>query len=378
MAGAIPLERALLGGLGALFLAAPAAAQGTADDDGLTESVPARVLEVGLLRAVYLDLLGRPPFLAERETWRGRQLADLLNELVDTREFWERWTDEQLYYFLLIDNFRPRSERVVAIPEDLRSERIGVKEAIHRIVLSSSFDQRNPGPDTFVTVVMEQLLGITVQKSPRDLEIGKKLYDGGSGNFLGHKGNSQADVVKISIDDKRFLRELIEREYQRLLRREPNGRDAARWASELKRDPYAFGDFVKNWILSPAYEERLAEKIVQPNRLYVRTMYVDLVDRLPDKEEERRMRGALDGLSDPGPLRSVLARLLLDSGTARIPPKGEIEDPTAWVAGLFERLLGRAVRPEELKSFVTAFHDDACSPSTVVYAIVSHPEYHAF
>ena len=33
---------------------------------------------------------------------------------------------------------------------------------------------------------------------------------------------------------------------------------------------------------------------------------------------------------------------------------------------------------EELRVFVTAYHDPACSPATVLYAIVSHPEYHRY
>jgi hypothetical protein len=42
---------------------------------------------------------------------------------------------------------------------------------------------------------------------------------------------------------------------------------------------------------------------------------------------------------------------------------------------MFSRFLGRPASAEELSVFVTAFHDPACRPTTVVYAIVSHPEY---
>ena len=69
--------------------------------------------------------------------------------------FWRAWLEEQLYYFLLVDNFRPTSQRVLDAPGDLSKGKIGAREALHRIVLSASFDRRNPGPDTFVTVVME-------------------------------------------------------------------------------------------------------------------------------------------------------------------------------------------------------------------------------
>jgi hypothetical protein len=70
--------------------------------------------------------------------------------------------------------------------------------------------------------------------------------------------------------------------------------------------------------------------------------------------------------------------LLIDSGKVPLPERDEIEDPTSWVADLFLRLLGREASQEELRVFVTAFHDPACRPSTVVYALVSHPEYHRF
>jgi len=343
-----------------------------------TESAPSRPLDTAALRAVYLDLLARPPFLDERERWLGADRAALVDELLAGRELWERWTEEQLYYFLLIDNFRPHSDRVLAIPEGLQERRLGVREAIHHIALSPSFDRRNPGPDTFVTVVMEQMLGITVQKQPRELEIGKRLYDGQDGVFLGERGSSQADVVRIAIEDEGFLVELLRREHERLLRAEASRRDLKGWARELDSNPRGYADVVRGWMLSEDYERRLGEKKLQPNRLYVRTMYVDLMDRLPDPDEERRLRGALDGLSDPGPLRAVLARLLLDSGKTTVPDKAEIRDATTWVGGLFERLLGRPAADDELKTFVTAFHDPACRPTTVVYAIVSHPEYHRY
>jgi hypothetical protein len=335
-------------------------------------------LDAGVLRAVHQDLLGRPPYAAEREAWLGRPLPELLDELLRGREVWEHWTDEQLYYFLLVDNFRPEQDRILALPLELFERRIGVREAIHRIALSSSFDQRNPGPDTFVTVVMEQLLHITVQDEARELELGKALYDGKPGVFLGQSGRSQADVVRIALEAPRFLVELLRREHRRLLRAEPAPKELAAWARALEADPLAYPSLLRGWILGPGYGRRLAEKIVQPNRLYVRSMYVDLFERLPDSEEERRMRSALDALSDPGPLRSVLARLLLESGSPAAPAKEAIGDPAAWVGGLFERLLGRPAEERELAACVTALHDPACRTATVVYALVSHPEYQTY
>lgn len=353
------------------------------DDRPADDVAGAAPLDAARLRAVWLDLFGRPPYLAERQSWLGRPIDDLLDEVASPEspyalELWEHWLEEQLYYFFLIDNFRPATERVLALPGQLAEGSIGVRDAVHRIVLSSAFDLRNPGADTFVTVVMEQLLGVVVQDDPRELEIGKALYDGRRGRFLGEMGESQSDVVRIAMADERFLRRFVAREHERLLRAEVRGRQLGEWAQRIEDDPYAHGALLASWLASPAYDARVAAPIVQPNRLFVRTLYVDLLDRLPDADESRRLRDALDGLSDPGPLRSILARLLLDSGEVAVPRKGEIDDPRAWIGALFERLLGRQATEEELDAFAEAFEDPACRPETVLYAIVSHPEYHQF
>lgn len=346
--------------------------------DGETRAVPADVLDDRRLRAAFLDLFGRPPFRSEREEWRGRGLRELLDEAFGREDFWSNWLDDELYYFLLIDNFRPRSERVMALPAELAAGRIDVRDAIHRILLCPSFDLRNPGADTFVTVVMEQILGLTVQKNARVLEIGKKVYDGGQGTFLGVRGSSQSDVVRIAIEDDRFAQVFLAREYRRILRAEAPRRELSRWSGRLRRDPHEYTAILKEWMTSEAYQVRLRERVLEPNRMFVAALFVDLLDRLPAPDEARRMRAALDGLSDPGPLRSVLARLVIDSGQAALPAKDAIPDPTAWVDGLFRRLLGRPASPDELKAFVTAFHEPATRPETLVYAILSHPEYHHY
>jgi hypothetical protein len=345
------------------------------DDDLQTEAVPAYVLDARRLRTAFLDLYGRPPFTDERRVWEGRGMSELLDVALRDPAFWQNWFDEELYYFLLIENFRPTSERVLSVPEALAEGGLCVRDALHRIVISASFDRRNPGNDTFVTVVMEQLLGLTVQKVPRELEIGKRLYDGGQGNFLGRAGSSQADVVRIAIEDRRMLQQFLKRECGRILRREATGRELAQWSRRVGKSGQEYNGLLRDWFLSEDYDQRLATRAAQPNRIFIRSLFVDLIDRLPGEDESRRMRNALDGLADAGPLRSVIARLLIDSGRAAIPEKANITDPTRWITSLFERYLGRAPLPEETAVFAGAFHAPECRPATIVYALVSHPEY---
>lgn len=352
-------------------LALGLAAHPSSQDDG---HLPAQPVP-GHLRTVCLDLIGRPPYPAEVEHWAGRTRSDVVREILAGEEFWSHWLDEQLYYFLLIDNFRPETGGVTELPALLAGGEIGVIEALHRICLSSSFDRRNPGPDTFVTVVMEQLLGITVQKNTRELEIGKKMYDGASGKFLGKAGSSQADVVKIAIADERAPGYFLAREYARLVRSEPAAQDLVSWSRQLTAEPGSFSALVATWLDSPVYERRLSQRAPLTNRLFVRALFVDLLGRLPGSEEGQRLRSALDGMADARPLRSLFARLLIDSGKVALPERAQISDPQSWISGNLERLLGRPALPTEISEFLAAFRDPACRPATVLYAIVSHPAY---
>lgn len=359
-------------------MSTPLAARQETAQGARTVARPALELDDGFLRSAFCDLYGRPPLAAERERWLGQGFHALLDELLGSAEFWRTWFDDELYHLLLIDNFAPASERVASIPADLEAGRLDVREAVHRIALSAGFDRRNPGADTFVTVVMEQLGGMQVQKNARELEIGKTLYDGAPGTFLGRSGRSQADVVEIVVQSRDFARTFLAVEYERFVHAPPEARELASWANELHRDPRSYLDLVRGWLLSDAYARRLASEVPMPNRLFVRALFVDLMDRPPSEDEAEPLREALDGLSDSKPLRSILVRLLLDSGEVELPRKESIEDPTAWVAGLFRRLLGREATTQELARFVETFHDPACRTQTVLYALISSPEYHVF
>jgi len=346
--------------------------------DPRTEALPARPLDRRLLRALFLDLLGRPPLRAELERWLGAGLDELLDDVLGSLELRRHWLDEELYFFLLIDNFRPGSERVRAIPEELHEGRLDVRQALHRIALSPSFDLRNPGADTFVTVVMEQICGLRVQRMARELEIGKRIYDGGAGVFLGERGSSQSDIVRIAIESRAAARTFVAREYERYVHVGPPEKELAAWSRAFHRDPRVYLELLRGWLSSDAYRERLARPIPHSNRLFVRSIFVDLLDRPPSAEESEPLREALDGLSDSGPLRSILVRLMLDSGRATLPERAAIDDRPEFVRALFLRLLRRGPRASELATFVAALDDPTCRTETVVLAIVSHPEYQRY
>ncbi len=332
-------------------------------------------LDLRGLRSLHLDLLGRPPFRAEVEERRGSSLQEVATRIVGTLEFWRAWLDEQLFFFLLIDNFTPHSERILEVPEALSERRLDVREAIHRICLSPSFELRNPGADTFVTVVMEQLLGIEVQKSARELELGKGAYDGRSVRFLGKAASSQADVVRIAMEDSGFAVHFLRREYERLVHSTADTKELARQARAFSQEPGIFPSLVRNWLESDAYRERLTKRFPQPNRMFVNALFVDVLDRRPTADETEALREALDGLADAAPLRSVVARTLIDGPLTELPAKEEIAEPAAWIASCFERLLGRLPEPSESTAFAEAWKSSDCRPQTVLYALASSHEY---
>lgn len=348
------------------------------DDDLRTLAAPARALDHRGLRGVFFDLVGRPPYAAEAEAWHGKALHELVDHLLGEPETWEHWWEEQLYYFLLVDTFRPADESLAEVPGKIAAGRLSVRDGLHRIALCSSFDLRNPGADTFVTVVMEQFCGLTVQERERELELGKKAYDGGEVRFLGQPAKTQSDVVRACVEHEDGAKHVVLREYRRLVRAEPDRRDLRAWTRSLHRDPFAFRDLVREWLLSDAYGARLESSAPKPNRLFVRGLYVDLLDRVPTRDEVEPMRYALDGLADSRPLRSVIVRLLLDSGDVPLPAESGLEDPGAWITGRFERFLGRAPDAAELEAFVSILADVDCHPSTMAYALLTSAEYHLY
>lgn len=333
------------------------------------------------IRRVHFDLLGRPPSESELlvAAAEGRDAA--VSRLLASEEFAAEWYEGELYYFLLIDHFRPASGRFSSLPRRLERGEITFPDAVREIVSSQSFAARNPGPDTFVTVVLEQLNGLRVQDEPKTLEAGKRLYDGYEGTLFGRKGRSQSDVVKIAAGEPSFRKRFVER-LAALFFDEPlppAERDAA--AERLSADPDATREIAAGWILSERYAASAAARArKKTDRQYVRSLYADLVRRSPTYEEMRDLRNAFQSLADAEPLRAVVARLVCDSRKAVFPQpeKEAIGDPERFVRGEFARLLGRQPTAAEASAFAAAWADPACTPRAVVKALVTLPEYQTY
>ena len=207
-------------------------------------------------RALFFDLRGRGPTPSEMEAALKTEPAELVDRMLADPAVWEAWLDRELYYYLLIDRFRPVSDRVKALPGRLAFGACTVRDATREIVVSTEFNQRNPGPDTFVTVVLEQLLGMVVQQKPKVLEAGKRLYDGKTERFLGQVGRNQSDVLRIVLDQKEFADHFIARQYGQVFGTPIPKEFLAMEGPRFQADPAAFPAMLREWVLSEPYRAR--------------------------------------------------------------------------------------------------------------------------
>ena len=326
------------------------------------------------VRALYLDLLGRTPDRDELELAQASAPGVLASHLVGTREFWEHWYEDELYFFLLIDAARPaEGQQGDDPPARLAAGELTMPAAVREIVTGQAFNRANPGNDTFASVVLEQLLGVNVQEKTAQLAAGRRMYDGARATLFGEDGSSQADLVAIVTRQPAFLDRLVERQYRRLVGRQPAPAEVSAGARLLAEQPGDFPALVRQWVLSPAYAARLGTLRTKTDVQFIRGLYVDLLDRRPAPDELQRLRGALSVMADAAPLRSVIARALLGEHQEAVPSRAA--DKGVFVTDSFLHYLGREPSAQERSDFTSAMADPECSPAAVVQAIVTHWEY---
>ena len=342
-----------------------------------------------LIRALYLDLYGRTPTEEEVRTMASLSLDKRVDHMLGDRATWKHWLDEENFYFLLIDRFRPVSDRVVALPEQMQNGAISYRDAHRTIALSTEFNARNPGNDTYVTVVLEQFLGIEVQSKKRLLEAAKKMYDGKPSKIFRTKGTNQSDVVQISLNQPGYTAMFMRRMEDRYIGYPLPDEEHEKWVTFLNENPNEFRKVLREWLLSEHYTSPSRPPKSKTDHQFIRSLFVDLLNRPPAREEFRNMRNALQALADPAPLRGVLAKVILDSGAVVPPavydaeaggkPAGATDDGSRAVRSatleLFQRLLGRDPSPAELDAFTKILQEDGATWRTAALALLTSPHY---
>jgi hypothetical protein len=332
-----------------------------------------------LIRRAFLDLKWRTPRVDEFRRWYDVPHEKLIDALLADPEVWNAWYEQQLFYFLLLDRFRPKQGRVTTIPERLAKNEIPVPIALREVIASTYFNDRNPGNDTFCTVVLEQCCGLVVQerKNLRTLNDSKKMYDGYKAKIFKTKGGSQSDFVRICFSQRIFFEHLLRRTWKELHGSEIGPKQLEADATRFQEDPWAFRAILRDWLTGPAYVEGAKQTRTKPEIPYVRGLFVDALGRVPTYEELRNVRNAFLSLADPTPIRLVMGRVLLESAQARLPESAL--EPEQFVKEQFLRLFARAPSARELNTFVKALKNDPdVTPRVVLWTLISSPEYQTY
>jgi len=332
-----------------------------------------------LLRRLYLDLKWRTPNLDEIRRLYDVPHEKVVDEFLADPEVWNAWYEQQLFYFLLLDRFRPKAGRVTTLPERLARREVPVPVALREIIASTYFNDRNPGNDTFCTVVLEQCLGLVVQErnNIRTLDASKKMYDGYKAKVFGEPGASQSDFVRICFSRPLFYEHLLRRTWTELHGTEIPAERLEADAKRFAEDPWAFRAIVKDWLTGPAYRNAATQARMKGEIAYVRGLFVDALGRVPTYEELRNVRNAFLSLADPTPIRLVMGRVLLESPQARMPASAL--DADRFVREQFVRLLARMPDADEEATFVKALKTDpAVTPRVVLWTLISSPEYQTY
>jgi hypothetical protein len=244
---------------------------------------------------------------------------------------------------------------------------------------SQYFNARNPGNDTFVTVVLEQALGLVVQerRNRKLLEVGKRMYDGYRAKLFRVQGSSQADFVRIVCSQEAFHAHLLRRSWKDLHGTDADPARIEKDAQRLRADPAAYASILESWLNAPAYVQGVRRARTKPPIPYVRSLFLDVLGRLPTYEELRNVRNAFLSLADPAPIRLVMGRVLLESDRARIPASALV--PDRFVREQFVRLLARPPTQRERTRFADALrYDPVVTPGVVLWTLVSSPEYQTY
>ncbi len=333
-----------------------------------------------LLRRICLDVLHRTPTQAETTAYADADPLAIATALYSTEEAMQVWLEEELFYFLLLDNFRPTTPAILDLPRRLRARQVDVRTALGEILVSSGFSLRNPGNDTFVTVVLEQCLGLEVQdrRNTAILDAGKRVYDGRETRFLGGVGKSQADVVRLTLADARCTRHLLDRHHRRFFAT-GLAADADAEVAAVHADPGTFFGVLAGWIASPRYQDPQRPPRPLSHHQFARSLYLDLLGRTPTYDELRMTRNAMLAMADPAPLRAVLVKLILDSGRARLPSRAGGESDAQFVARCFALFLRREPTADETAACVADVQGaPPASVARLVRALLTSADYASY
>jgi hypothetical protein len=373
-----------------------------------------------LTRAVYIDLLGRGPTEEEMARDSAKPPAELVRELCGRYEFWDWFYEQELFHLDLTDNYRPISEEdpeyhYLGIPAMLNNRKITWVEALRQVLHGVYFHAKNYGDEDYPRGLWFALYGADILDEPipanKDpiLEIARNMYTEGKiledpnelkdpkakkkpvakkvakeWPLFGKNGKNRADLLDICLAQPRFVETFVRRVYKRYTGMDPTQAEVDTSVKMLQegwkprkegtRANEALPQVVAMWCTGDRYLAKLREYRRKNDAAFIRTLYVDLLNRTPEFHEFWGAYRIIRSLSDNEPLRSIVATMMVDSDESDIPTKAEIVRDE-WIKETLMKLYCRAPKGAEVQGLDVILRDAACTTKTLVRALVTHPEY---
>lgn len=326
------------------------------------------------VKEFYLDLLQRGPSQAELLYAAGLDRRQLVEFLFDSYEYHDRWYRDQLYFMFLLREFDPRGVPWMAeIPAHLYEGEMNQLEALQALATSQFFHFRNLGPNNYTLAVFEHFLG----RLPNEAENKDSnfMFNGNPTELLSKPGNKQFDVASIVLHNGHAIRHYVKRMYTRYFEGEIDEAELASATQLLMAEPEKVLDIQLQWVLSDRYFAHVPKLRPKSDIQYIRMLYVDLLNREPTQDEFDYVQNALQSFADPIPLRSVIAKILLDSKFVQIPAKPVEDAMPDWIRAQYLRFLSRGPGEAEMDATLTALRAEGVTCKTIWQGILSSQEY---
>jgi hypothetical protein len=314
---------------------------------GLAELAPAVLQRV---RAVYGDVLARPPTPPETLSSKDRPTTDLANLLLSTLEAGRAYTEDAAWRLGLVGDAEPLSDAVGELPARFAAGEVSPAAAESILAHDPSFLRAHPPGASLARAVAELLLGRTIVGDERET--------------LG----SPAGLEK-ALASEEFALAALGRWARRFLG--PADADAVP-AARAKESLVALA---KSFVASAAYAGVRAERRRASDPAFVRALFADLLGRRPTTKELVALSSAAAVLPGSSAGRAAVVDVVLDSGEVPLPLIVDLSDPDAWIADRFLRYIGRAPMAPEAKVFRTALMDPDGGPHVVIRALLTGAEY---
>jgi len=327
---------------------------GPSTPDAVTSSgladVPPDVLR--RVRAVYGDVLARPPTPPEVLSARDRAAPALATLLLSTLEAGRAFAEDAALRLGLVGDAEPLSEAALELPRRFVAGELSPAAAERVLVRDPGFLRAHPPGGALERAVALRLL-------EREPSAGEREA---WGKVAGLEAVLASDEFALAAL-RRFARRFLAPDVVAALPASRAGESLVALATSFVGSP--------GWA-GTAGSRRRAE-----DPAFVRALFADLLGRRPTTAELVALVAAASVLPGSFAGRAAVVDVVLDSGEVPLPLIVDLKDPPAWIADRFLRYVGRSPTPAEATLFRAALLDPDGGPHVVIRALLTGAEYAA-